>query len=662
MPDSFYVPGRGWAVVSSNAALLADGDLPAERLLAFWEAACAGRGLDELLELLTGGRLVGLPQFVVAVRDGDQIRVLARPGVRAAVGDASGPRRTVAQGGANLWVEDVVDLPDVLWLGATDQLSPRLPLASGAAAAATLAWSPGQGNAAGVPEVAAPVAEVAAPVAEVAVPVVEPAEPGRAEPDPAEPDPAEPDPAEPEPAEPDLAEPEVAESAEPEPAEREVAEPELAGLELAEPALPEASEPARAEPAPPEPEEGLSLAPVDESVPAHVLMGQAGTSDLSGRPAQADSTMTWSLPPDAGDGHPRSPEWTGTLPGTSFVAEARAQNESPDGEPPPGSGPVGGQDGAGPAREHEAQAASPASPIEHLWARAVKRTVEEAALREEEAVDAAEGRPSASGPPEMVLPEMVLPEMVLPPQAAADNGSGGAWQPPPLLGGTSLPPLPAPAWAASSTHDLDRTPPPAASTPVRPAAGAPGWSRDEPDDESDDESDHDGLTIRASELRELQEADDSRVLVLAVSCPRGHLNPPEQARCRVCSEPVEPQEPEERVRPVLGMLRFADGQEFPLDRSLLIGRAPSVGRVSGSDMPRPIRVPNSAQDVSRNHLEIRLDRWHVLAVDLGSSNGTIVTVPNGVPQRLVAQQPFPVGPGTEIVLSDDVRCVFEVSG
>ncbi len=72
------------------------------------------------------------------------------------------------------------------------------------------------------------------------------------------------------------------------------------------------------------------------------------------------------------------------------------------------------------------------------------------------------------------------------------------------------------------------------------------------------------------------------------------------------------------------------------------------------------KIPSPDKDISRNHLEIRLDGWHVLVTDLKSTNGTLVTLPGREPERLRPDAPAPIEPGTTVSLADEVTFRFEV--
>ncbi|QCR53553.1 hypothetical protein C1N80_08135 [Brachybacterium sp. SGAir0954] len=136
-------------------------------------------------------------------------------------------------------------------------------------------------------------------------------------------------------------------------------------------------------------------------------------------------------------------------------------------------------------------------------------------------------------------------------------------------------------------------------------------------------------------------------------CPRGHANAPERAVCAVCRLPLQgPVRPV--ARPALGQVMISTGGGFVLDRSAIIGRRPRASRVSVADMPQLITVPSPQQDVSRSHLELRLEGWHVLATDLGTTNGTTLHRPGADPVRLRPREGVGLGHEDVLDLGDGV--------
>jgi hypothetical protein len=151
-------------------------------------------------------------------------------------------------------------------------------------------------------------------------------------------------------------------------------------------------------------------------------------------------------------------------------------------------------------------------------------------------------------------------------------------------------------------------------------------------------------------------------VVHAVRCPSKHTNPVHAGACRVCGSTIVDQDPVTIPRPVLGCLRLSTGDEVTLDRSVLMGRRPVEGRLVDGERPHLVKVASPNNDISRSHLEIRLDGWHVLITDLHSTNGTVITLPGREPERLRPDQPAMIEPGSVVVLADEVSFTYEVSG
>lgn len=155
--------------------------------------------------------------------------------------------------------------------------------------------------------------------------------------------------------------------------------------------------------------------------------------------------------------------------------------------------------------------------------------------------------------------------------------------------------------------------------------------------------------------------DLDRPVVLAVLCPAGHHSPPHAGSCRICGREIPPQQPFPAPRPPLGVLRISTGGVVPLDRGVLLGRAPRVNEeLPPNQRPHLIRVGGVDRDISRNHAEVVLEGWHVLVRDLGSTNGTTVTLPGEEPVRLRPTEDHGIEPGTVITLADEVSLTYEV--
>ena len=170
--------------------------------------------------------------------------------------------------------------------------------------------------------------------------------------------------------------------------------------------------------------------------------------------------------------------------------------------------------------------------------------------------------------------------------------------------------------------------------------------------------DHDGSTVHRPELvSHLRHG--ALDTVLAVSCPTGHLTPADSKVCRVCRQPVAPQDPRRVPRPTLGGLRLPTGEVVPLDRGVVLGRKPAPLEDS-SDWPHLVHLPSDHTFVSRMHLHIELDGWNVLARDLDSRGGTMLTMPGREPERMRAGEAYVLEPGSSLDLAEVYEVRFEV--
>ncbi len=233
-------------------------------------------------------------------------------------------------------------------------------------------------------------------------------------------------------------------------------------------------------------------------------------------------------------------------------------------------------------------------------------------------------------------------------------------------------PTPQPVPGAEPSFDvpIGRAPVSAtASATTDPAGGsggnAPQAAWVDPSDAAADD-DETELTVDRSALLEARNAALNQTFsgpsVLAVLCSAGHPTPPHSDRCRVCGTGIPPQEPFTMPRPPLGVLRLSTGDVVTLDRSVLLGRAPKLGEgLAAHDRPHVVKVPSPERDVSRNHVEVILEGWHVLIRDLGTTNGTTVTLPGDTPVRLRANDQQVLEPGSLVSMADEVSFTFEAA-
>jgi hypothetical protein len=207
--------------------------------------------------------------------------------------------------------------------------------------------------------------------------------------------------------------------------------------------------------------------------------------------------------------------------------------------------------------------------------------------------------------------ESSAPEPAAPftPPAAAPHVSSKEWTAPPPTGLIDR----VPGFAgigAAATNWNDQ------STPDAPQAATPATS----------ETDHDGLTVTVSELeamRRLESADEAAT----------------------AGGP--------------GRIVLATGDVVTLDRPVIVGRRPRAQRVQGDVLPHLVTVPSPEQDVSRSHLEVRVEGRHVLVVDLDTTNGSVLHRAGTPPLRLSPGEAVLVLNGDIVDIGDGVTLLFE---
>ncbi len=205
--------------------------------------------------------------------------------------------------------------------------------------------------------------------------------------------------------------------------------------------------------------------------------------------------------------------------------------------------------------------------------------------------------------------------------------------------------------------DSDRTRPPIGPPPNDP--------RGRPFD--DNEGDHDGDTVAARGTAGPPARESrmpTRPQVQAVRCAAGHSNPPLGQSCRLCGQPIVDRAIKLVDRPSLGRLRFDDGLVVELDRPLLVGRKPDhqpVPPING-ESPGIVALPDPDKALSRLHLEVQIEDWHVLVVDRGSANGTLVEIPGHDGEALRPNQRCMIIAGTRVTLAEAASLTYEVDG
>jgi hypothetical protein len=328
---------------------------------------------------------------------------------------------------------------------------------------------------------------------------------------------------------------------------------------------------------------------------------------------------------------------------------------APEPESDPPVPPVLGDEPAA-ATEAPEPAASPEEEADddyaHLWGSTILRTVEDAAVRTEDDEEHDEPAPASPVMPP-VPPAPGAEEPPLPPPAPSSDGLI-AGVPREWTGAT-----PAAAHRAATVVDPDGEPTEAEGE------HAPGL-------------DHDGHTVHSSAIADLRAAAQDagaaapvppppsfsappgpgQQQILARTCAQGHANPPSRDACALCGGPLEG-DAELAIRPPLGRVLVSTGQTVELDRPVVVGRRPRTPRSQAADLPRLVTVPSPQQDISRSHLEITLEGWHVLVSDMATTNGTTLLRAGQPPRRLHPSEPVLVVDGDVADLGDGVTLVFE---
>ena len=126
---------------------------------------------------------------------------------------------------------------------------------------------------------------------------------------------------------------------------------------------------------------------------------------------------------------------------------------------------------------------------------------------------------------------------------------------------------------------------------------------------------------------------------------------------RGAAEPVPPLAPPRPPAP--GRIRVSSGQVVTLDRTVVIGRRPRSTRVSGTDLPHLVAVDSPQQDISRSHVELRVEGDSIVATDLNTTNGSTLLRPGVDPMRLHPGEATVVVPGDVIDLGDGITVAIE---
>ncbi|RKO24850.1 FHA domain-containing protein [Pseudarthrobacter phenanthrenivorans] len=445
---------------------------------------------------------------------------------------------------------------------------------------------------------------------------------------------------------------------------------------------------------------GLQELQPAQPAPAAVPVNSAGIADIHpAEPANADVQDTTIAPEQEA-----SAETVLGLPDDDTHLDGAAPAQDPSvtgGRDATGQG-TAGQDTAGQGTAGQDTAGQggndQTTSYDHLWERTVMRSIEDAAVRDETETDQAlipgairavqggvqlpiaapddTSAPVDADAPAGTEEEEAAPAAASAPQPAAPVRPAAVLiDSVPWRTGTGTTPVAGTTPGAGTVRGAGTTPGEDPATPQAPAPASPpntagpaagtAADRQHPAFTAFD-GDHDGQTVLKSNVGTAGghsasvAADDAAggPTVLARVCSQGHANPPTRAQCAGCGAALLP-DAVQVPRPRLGRVRVSTGELLDLDQSLVIGRQPSVSRVQGGSMPRLVQVPSPEGDISRSHVEVRLEGWHVMLCDLKATNGTVL-VREGQPPRRLAQNEMAILLDGDIAeLGDNISLRFE---
>lgn len=98
------------------------------------------------------------------------------------------------------------------------------------------------------------------------------------------------------------------------------------------------------------------------------------------------------------------------------------------------------------------------------------------------------------------------------------------------------------------------------------------------------------------------------------------------------------------------VLQFSTGENYTVDSTGLIGRDPRAE--PGEKFERLLRLIDPTRSVSKVHLEFGQESGWFWIQDRYSGNGTMVTCPDGVPQRCQPDKRVRVSRGCRVFIGD----------
>ncbi|MGP5679925.1 FHA domain-containing protein [Glutamicibacter arilaitensis] len=616
-----YLPGDWYALVNDEHIVLLPANTSAEQINGLWTKLAGTTTVEALLsELLSMYQMniAALPNFALASRDSAPHLVL-RGALEFAAQSAAGVEE-ISGAGVATWTERKLGEATSWTLrtgSANLEVAFALPIGSGIVRVSSLSWGTANGSKAGGPADAASTESDAEPEKPtVATPkTAEPAKPAAA--------------------------PAIAKTAEPAKDPAPAVKP--AAVAPAPTAKPAAVAPA-AKPAEP------AKAPAPAAKPAAVAPA-AKPAEPAKAPAPAAKPAA--VAPAAKPAEPAK------APAPAAKPAAVAPAAKPAAAPAPAAKPAAAAPAAKPAAKPVvAPATTAAKPAEAPKAPAPATAPEKKAEAPKSASDvlarAAKAAEAANAPSYNEDSEITQDPRQYEQEAYSEEFSLAGQ----LLGARGAAET---EYATNDGDDLETIIKP------RPAAVAAAYPVESADDEHTIIR---GSSVPKTDTSSSLDAKDGtensvslNEFILARSCSKQHPNPPTSSTCRECGERLSGQAQQVR-KPSMGRMIVSDhggAREFAheLNRSVILGRQPNAAALKSDKEPRLLQVESPSGDISRSHLCVRVEGWHVQLVDLGATNSTVLLREGQRPRRLSRHQEIMLINGDVADLGDGVSIRFE---
>ena len=120
---------------------------------------------------------------------------------------------------------------------------------------------------------------------------------------------------------------------------------------------------------------------------------------------------------------------------------------------------------------------------------------------------------------------------------------------------------------------------------------------------------------------------------------------------------LAPVPPPTREPITAAVLELSDGQRVQVRHTALVGRNPAAA----TDGVQLVRVVDPGRSVSKTHLQVAVERTGVWVADRGSTNGTVVTLPDGAQVICPVDQPVRLRLGAVVVFGDCAMRLVELT-